>query len=263
MNKESFRDRSRREYEERRAEARLGPAQRTCATLDERAGKEVMLNGIIIYTHTPFPLPSPTTVHTSSHLSNEKKRWLSANVLVPQFNVLWLDPINPDTFPAGLFDAVANLTAAATTATTPARSGKDDKHPIEERLREQMRADALQPLDDDDDDPVSSPKNAGLNSESHLPPKWVEDAAQFLRLNVSNHDLRPVRGYLPHAPLFFRFPLTLADKFCVTSPRNAWTVFCNICARNITTVSGVEHSIKVPTKWRKSVRVLRKICTTR
>ncbi len=40
-NKESFRDRSRREYEQRRAEARLGPAQRTCATLDERAGKEV------------------------------------------------------------------------------------------------------------------------------------------------------------------------------------------------------------------------------
>jgi hypothetical protein len=39
--KVSFRDRSRREFEQRRAEARLGPAQRTCATLDERAGKEV------------------------------------------------------------------------------------------------------------------------------------------------------------------------------------------------------------------------------
>ena len=39
--KESFRDRSRREFTQRRAEARLGPAQRTCATLDERAGKEV------------------------------------------------------------------------------------------------------------------------------------------------------------------------------------------------------------------------------
>jgi hypothetical protein len=40
-NKESFRDRSRREFEQRRAETRLGPAQQTCATLDERAGKEV------------------------------------------------------------------------------------------------------------------------------------------------------------------------------------------------------------------------------
>ena len=37
----TFRDRARLEYEERRAEGRLAPAQRTCATLDERAGKEV------------------------------------------------------------------------------------------------------------------------------------------------------------------------------------------------------------------------------
>jgi len=139
MNKESFRDRSRREYEQRRAEARLGPAQRTCATLDERAGKE--------------------------------------------FNVLWLDPINPDTFPAGLLDAVATATVTA-----PTESGKGEERPVEERLREQMRADALQPVDgDDDDDDVavsaSSPKNADLNGELHLTPKWIEDAAQFLRLN--------------------------------------------------------------------------------
>jgi len=36
--KESFRDFARREYEERRAEGRLVPAQRTCTTLDETAG---------------------------------------------------------------------------------------------------------------------------------------------------------------------------------------------------------------------------------
>ncbi|KIJ19929.1 hypothetical protein PAXINDRAFT_67570 [Paxillus involutus ATCC 200175] len=34
---ESFRDRSRREYDEKRTEARLAPAQRTCITLDEKA----------------------------------------------------------------------------------------------------------------------------------------------------------------------------------------------------------------------------------
>jgi hypothetical protein len=39
--KESFRDRTRREFEHRRAEARLAPAQQTCASLDERAGKDV------------------------------------------------------------------------------------------------------------------------------------------------------------------------------------------------------------------------------
>ncbi|KAH9951771.1 hypothetical protein B0H21DRAFT_818200 [Amylocystis lapponica] len=37
---ESFRDRARQEYEERRAQGRLAPAQRTCATLDEKAGRE-------------------------------------------------------------------------------------------------------------------------------------------------------------------------------------------------------------------------------
>lgn len=36
-----FRDRARQEYEERRAEGRLAPAQRTCATLDEKAGRGV------------------------------------------------------------------------------------------------------------------------------------------------------------------------------------------------------------------------------
>ncbi|KAH8834111.1 hypothetical protein DL96DRAFT_1694469 [Flagelloscypha sp. PMI_526] len=35
-----FRQRSRLEYNVKRAEGRLGPAQRTCATLDENAGKE-------------------------------------------------------------------------------------------------------------------------------------------------------------------------------------------------------------------------------
>ncbi|KAI0049562.1 hypothetical protein FA95DRAFT_1488802 [Auriscalpium vulgare] len=37
--RESFRDRARREFEQRRAEGRLVPAQRTCANLDEQAGK--------------------------------------------------------------------------------------------------------------------------------------------------------------------------------------------------------------------------------
>ena len=37
----SFRDRARQEYEERRANGRLRPAQRTCSTLDEKAGIQV------------------------------------------------------------------------------------------------------------------------------------------------------------------------------------------------------------------------------
>lgn len=38
---ETYRDRTRQEYEERRAEGRLGPAQRTCTSLDEQSGKTV------------------------------------------------------------------------------------------------------------------------------------------------------------------------------------------------------------------------------
>ena len=46
-----FRDRARQQYEERRAEGRLGPAQRTCATLDEKAGREVRTLNIHNYTN--------------------------------------------------------------------------------------------------------------------------------------------------------------------------------------------------------------------
>ena len=144
------------------------------------------------------------------------------DVLVPQFNVLWLDPINPDTFPTGLLDAVNASTAAA--ATPPAWSGnKGEERSLEQRLREQMRTNALQPLGDDDDDDdddeiaASLPKNTDVNSESHLPPKWIEDAAQFLRLNVSHNfyfTTEPPAAVLslPRAPLFFiLFSLALAD----------------------------------------------------
>jgi hypothetical protein len=41
---EAFRDRTRHDYEERRAEGRLVLAQRTCVTLDEKAGKSVRLH---------------------------------------------------------------------------------------------------------------------------------------------------------------------------------------------------------------------------
>jgi hypothetical protein len=122
-----------------------------------------------------LPLPPKKT---------KTKRGSRLTFLVRQFNALWLDPINRDTFPVGLWDAVASTTAAAVPAW--------HERSTEERLREQMQADALQPLDDDDDADADaaaaaerSPKNTDLNSEVHLPPKMIEQAAQFLRLNVS------------------------------------------------------------------------------
>jgi len=136
--KTSFRDRSRREFEQRRAEARLGPAQRTCVTLDERAGKE--------------------------------------------FNVLWLDPTNLDTFPAGLVDAVV---VVETTSQGDARGRRGLATSTDERLRAQMRADALEPLEPLDDD-ESLPKMKAADSDepsNSLPPERIEEATQFLRLN--------------------------------------------------------------------------------
>jgi len=125
---ESFRDRSRREFEQRRAEARLGPAQRTCATLDERAGKE--------------------------------------------FNVLWLDPTNPEAFPAGLVEAVER-----------GGDGRGGQRSVEEQLRAQMRADALRPLDDEDGEDLPKKAGSGADDGVPLPPRSIEEATQFLQLN--------------------------------------------------------------------------------
>jgi len=122
--KESFRDRTRREYEQRRAEARLAPAQQTCAVLDERAGKE--------------------------------------------FNVFWLNPTNTESFPPGLMDALVVSVA-------PSWLGESS---MRERLRMQMQAEMLVPLDDDGD----LPKNVDPKSVPWAP-ETIEEAAQFLCLN--------------------------------------------------------------------------------
>ncbi|KAG6880288.1 hypothetical protein C0992_000065 [Termitomyces sp. T32_za158] len=124
---QDYRNRSRREYEEKRAEGRLGPAQRTCITLDEQAGKT--------------------------------------------FHVLWLNPINPDSFPEGLVDALALRGAAGLPHDYHGES-------VQVRLRKQMQADALRPIDDA---PISPKSSTIIDS---FPAEVIEEAAQFLRLQV-------------------------------------------------------------------------------
>jgi len=133
-----FRDRARHEYAERRADGRLGPAQRTCATLDEQAEKT--------------------------------------------FNVLWLNPNNPATFPPGLVDA---LTHHADLTVLSQHQGES----IQKRLRRQMQADALQALDNDGDLPVTTPP------EEQFTPEVLEEAKQFLRLQAQDR-LDLVLSYL-------------------------------------------------------------------
>ncbi|ESK97418.1 g-patch domain [Moniliophthora roreri MCA 2997] len=136
--KDDFRNRTRREYEERRAEGRLGPAQRTCVTLDEKAGKT--------------------------------------------FNVLWLNPGNPDSFPSGLLHALATRTMLV----MPSSSVRHPTDSIEARLRREMEADALS---HDNGEPTSTVV------EDEYSQNTLEEAAQFLRLQARDR-LALVLSYL-------------------------------------------------------------------
>lgn len=125
---ESFRDRARREYEERRAEGRLSSARQTCLTLDEKADIT--------------------------------------------FNILCLDPSDPDSIPKGLVDALS-------THASPLRSAPGDASHAA-RLRAQMAADALLPvtsLDEEDADDSETPTTV-----EQFPQEVIEEAVYFLRL---------------------------------------------------------------------------------
>ncbi|EIN10359.1 hypothetical protein PUNSTDRAFT_43300 [Punctularia strigosozonata HHB-11173 SS5] len=126
---DSFRDRARREHEERRAEGILTQAQRTCCSLDEKAGMN--------------------------------------------FNVFWLNANDPDTVPAPLTEA---LKMHDPPILVVPRRAVDDTY--EFRLRRQMQADALQPLDKDADTDLPAKENA----EEEFSTEAVEQAAQFLQL---------------------------------------------------------------------------------
>lgn len=150
-----FRDRARMEYQERRAEKQLGPTQRTCANLDERAGREVRL------------LVIPT---------------LTRHILIVwplQFNVLWLNPMNPDSFPESLLDELDDPELI-----TSLRQLQPDRS-LEGRLRTRMQADALQPVASlEDDDETSSPVQDEKHKKTPYSEEDIKEAVQFLRLSV-------------------------------------------------------------------------------
>ncbi|KAI0092784.1 hypothetical protein BDY19DRAFT_926274, partial [Irpex rosettiformis] len=140
-----FRDRARQQYEERRAEGRLGPAQRTCATLDEKAGRE--------------------------------------------FNVLWLNPNNPETFPEGLIDALEDPDVVY------ALQRQQHDNSIEGRMKARMKADALQPLSSSlEDEEGPDVEKAALSSNPYSE-EDIKEAAQFLRLGAADR-LQLVLDYL-------------------------------------------------------------------
>ncbi|KAJ2924936.1 hypothetical protein H1R20_g12132, partial [Candolleomyces eurysporus] len=137
-----FRSRARDEYNNRRAEGRLGPAQRTCVTLDEESGKE--------------------------------------------FNVLWLNPTNENTFPPGLIDALTSHSNLLLGLINPRQGDPSTIRETEaQRLRAQMQADALQPLDDEQDAGSSTrTKATPVSAVDQYSSDILEEATQFLRLQV-------------------------------------------------------------------------------
>ncbi|OAX42895.1 hypothetical protein K503DRAFT_766298 [Rhizopogon vinicolor AM-OR11-026] len=95
---ESFRDRARREYEERRAEGRIASAKRTCLTLDEKAGitfnvfclnptdpesiPEGLMNALSAHTLLVSPLPSESASGDASHAARLRAQ-MRADALLP------------------------------------------------------------------------------------------------------------------------------------------------------------------------------------
>lgn len=150
-----------------------------------------------------------------------RTRGRTALICVPnlQFNVLWLNPEHPETFPEGLLDALDDPALVASIQ----RQRAD--HSIEGRLRAKMQADALRPLKSslDDVDAAADDEKAEARSSPYSEEE-LEEALQFLRLNVRLHPL----------PLDFICAITLI--MCVldagrTQPRDRLTLVLDYLRR--------------------------------
>ncbi|KDQ64747.1 hypothetical protein JAAARDRAFT_75262 [Jaapia argillacea MUCL 33604] len=141
-NHDTFRNRAREDFLERQAEGRLAAAQRTCVSLDEKAGKK--------------------------------------------YNTFWLNPNNPDDFPAEIMEVLTNDLVMI------AAQRRRDQDSMEARLRAQMRQDALQPLSSNSEEDTPLDKQSDKES---LSPELVREATAFLRLNARQR-LEMVLSYL-------------------------------------------------------------------
>ena len=103
-----------------------------------------------------------------------------------QFNVLWLNPNNRDTFPPGLLEALA---LHGNIPVIPERQGDS----VQSRLRRQIQIDALQPINDDADleNGRAEVMKSSLAAEDQYSPELLEEATQFLRLQVCRSSYTP------------------------------------------------------------------------
>ena len=99
---------------------------------------------------------------------------------------MWLNPTNENTFPPGLIDALTSHSNLLLGVITP-RPGDPTtvRETEDQRLRLQMQADALQPLDDEEDGSSTRAKATPVSTIDQYSSDILEEATQFLRLQVS------------------------------------------------------------------------------
>lgn len=102
-----------------------------------------------------------------------------------KFNILCLNPNNPESFPHGLMDALE----LHTTLSLPIAS-KHNIASVESRLRQQMQSDALQLLDD-----VTDQDQKVVAADPEFSPETLEESAQYLRLQAQDR-LELILAYL-------------------------------------------------------------------
>jgi hypothetical protein len=101
-----------------------------------------------------------------------------------QFNVFWLNPEAPDTFPRSLLDAMEDDAYVLAPLAVRQRALDD----IQARTRLEMQDNALQPLQAldsvDGDDGAPGPKPSHAQLEPEYDDETVSRASEFLRLSV-------------------------------------------------------------------------------
>lgn len=126
-----------------------------------------------------------------------------------QFNRLWLDPSDPESFPQGLLEGLEGLSSSSSSGILDLSfAGISSSGKIEvgtaARLKIQMQADAIGPLDlvpteidEDDEGPLrmGTCANSDLKDPDEAVAVWPEDAllqvSDYLRLSVSSFHIFP------------------------------------------------------------------------
>lgn len=186
--RETYRSHTREAFEERRILGQLSAASRTLLALDEKAGIQVgYLNvaAAMICRRADFA------------------------VTLIQFNILSLNPQEPETIPPEMLEVLSAAFVVDDEPIAVVNSGTQESE--RERLRKQMEMDALQPLetlspdgDSDGDDSREVPKKNTLIPWS-LSRETMDEVREFLRLNVSALIFYLGCGnWIPHDLLLFR-----------------------------------------------------------